>query len=490
MISDATLHDLEVLFLIYFALLNGGYVLLNLLALGNLIGYMREHFDLSLSPVHSGFEPPVTLIVPAHNEAATITATVRSLLQLTYPEFEVLVVNDGSTDGTLDVLRREFSLTPFPEAYRKRLPTEPVRGFYTSEHHPRLRVIDKAQGGKADALNAGINAARYPLYCSVDADSILQRDSLQRVVMPFVEDPRTVATGGTVRIVNGCTVRDGFIESVDLPKAWLGRLQVIEYLRAYLFGRLGWSPLNALLIISGAFGVFHKETVVEAGGYRRDTVGEDMELVVRLHRHCRTRGRPYRIRFVPDPICWTEAPEHLRDLQRQRIRWQRGLGEALTMNLGLMFHPRGGAVGWLAFPFMFFFEWLGAFLEVGGYAFVILLYFLDRLSLEAAGAFFALAVGLGMLLSVTALLLEESSFHLYPKARHAFILTLCALLENFGYRQLNALWRSMGNIAFLLRCCRRNAWRSPNRSGQWHAEEESSAPVLEKAVEKPERERA
>ncbi len=460
--NETTLRLLETAFLGYFALLNGGYVLLNLLALGNILQHMREHFDLALSPIHAGFEPPVSIIVPAHNEAATLPTTIRSLQQLTYPEFEIIVVNDGSTDGTLDVLQREFALTPFPEAYRKRLPSEHVRAVYRSATHPNLRVIDKEKGGKADALNAGINAARYPLYCSVDADSVLQRDSLQKVVMPFIEDPRTIASGGTVRLVNGCQVQEGFLERIDLPKSWLARLQVIEYLRAYLFGRLGWSPLNALLIISGAFGVFHKETVITAGGYRRDTVGEDMELVVRLHRHCRVNKIPYRIRFVPDPICWTEAPENLRDLQRQRIRWQQGLGEALTMNLSLLFHPKGGTVGWLAYPFAFFFEWLGAYLEVAGYLFVAFLYATDRLDPHAALAFFTLAIGLGTLLSVTALLLEESSFHLYPKLRHALILFLCALIENLGYRQLNALWRAIGNLRWLLQP-RQSHWTSPQR---------------------------
>jgi cellulose synthase/poly-beta-1,6-N-acetylglucosamine synthase-like glycosyltransferase len=335
-------------FLCYFILLNGGYLLLNLLSLISL----RRHLDRQsldrLPRSHTGFDPPISLLVPAYNEEATITPSLKSLLQLDYPEFEIIVINDGSKDGTLAELIREFALLPFPQAYRQSVPCQEVRGIYRSTRHPALRVIDKANGGKADALNAGINAARCPLFCAVDADSILQRDSLQKVVRPFVEDPRTIVSGGTVRIANGCKISGGFLSEVGLPGKLLVRFQVVEYLRAFLFGRLGWTPLNAVLIVSGAFGLFKTGEVIAAGGYRRDTVGEDMELIVRLHRLHRQRGTPYRITYVPDPICWTEAPESLKVLRAQRTRWQRGLAESLTMNRKLLLHPRGGAAGWLS----------------------------------------------------------------------------------------------------------------------------------------------
>src|SRR5690606_38177329 len=241
----------------------------------------------------------------------------------------------------------EFGLVEFPEAYRSRLPTEPVERIFAAPRNGRVRVVDKKNGGKADALNAGINTARYPLFCVVDADCILQQDSLARVVQPFLEDSRMIATGGVIRIVNGCKVKDGLLSEVDLPDRVLPLVQTVEYLRAFLFGRMGWSPLNALLIISGAFGVFYKERVIAIGGYRRDTVGEDMDLVVRLHHHLRLEKRPYRISFVPDPICWTEVPKDLRSLKNQRIRWQQGLGQSLWPYLGMMVSRHGGAPGWL-----------------------------------------------------------------------------------------------------------------------------------------------
>ena len=337
-------------FLGYFLALNLAYMALTLLAV-RFIGQDDDaRASLLLPRYFSGLEPPVSLLVPAYNEEATIASSIRSMLQLEYPHFEIIVVNDGSKDRTLAVLQEEFELVPFPEAYRVAIPTRPIRAIYRSLRHASLRVIDKENGGKSDALNAGINAARSPLFCAVDADSILQRDSLHRVARPFLEDPTTIASGGTIRLANGCRVSEGFLEEVGMPGSWLARIQIVEYLRAFLFGRLGWSPLNAMLIVSGAFGLFRRNVVIEAGGYRTDTVGEDMELVVRLHRLHRLARKPYRIVFVPDPICWTEAPESLTVLRSQRSRWQRGLLESLTLNRRLLFHPRGGAPGWLAFP--------------------------------------------------------------------------------------------------------------------------------------------
>lgn len=463
--STEAVTVLQWAFLGYFFAVSGGYLLLNA------VSYVavKRYFDASvlgeLPQAYSGFEPPVTIVVPAYNEEATIASSVRSMLQLEYPEYEVVVVNDGSRDGTLRALQEAFALVPHPEAYWARLPVKPIRGIYRSTRHPNLRVIDKENGGKADALNCGINASRYPLFCGVDADSVLERASLRRVAEPFLDDPRVIASGGTVRIANGCTVRGGFLEEVGLPGRLLPLLQVVEYLRAFLFGRMGWAPLNAVLIISGAFGLFRKDAVVQAGGYRTDTVGEDMELVVRLHRLHRRSRKPYRIVFVPDPICWTEAPESLRILRSQRARWQRGLSESLTLNLGLLFHPRGGAPGWLAFPFMVAFEWLGPLVEVAGYLLLAWAWASGAMSLQAFAAFMLLAVMLGVALSASALLLEELSFHVYKKPRHLAMLAAVALVENFGYRQMVMLWRLEGLLKWALGA--RPRWGEMTRSASW-----------------------
>lgn len=452
-------------FMLYFIGINTGYLMLNLLSLGSLKRYVEAHSLDDIPSRLSGFELPVSVLVPAYNEQVTIASSVRSILQLDYPEFEVIVINDGSRDGTMEALRREFGLEPFPEAYWQRLSVKPVRAIYRSKMHPTLRVIDKENGGKADALNAGINASRYPLFCSVDADSVLERVSMRRVVQPFLENPHTIASGGSIRIANGCTFDSGFLTSKGLPRNPLALFQVVEYMRAFLFGRLGWSPLNAVLIISGAFGVFRKEVVVKAGGYRTDTVGEDMELVVRLHRLHRTGNIPYRIVFVPDPVCWTEAPQKLLVLKNQRMRWQRGLIESLTLNIGLLFHRRGGTAGWLAFPFMVLFEWLGPLVEVAGYCFMITAFFSGLVSLEAFVTFMLVAFGLGLVLSINSLLLEEISFHIYQKPHQIVVLLLVVVLENFGYRQLNSVWRFWALLLWMFHF--KLHWGEMPRSASW-----------------------
>jgi cellulose synthase/poly-beta-1,6-N-acetylglucosamine synthase-like glycosyltransferase len=456
---------LQWVFLLYFIAVSCGYLLLNVLAFFSMRRHLDSHILGDLPRAYTNFKPPISLLVPAYNEESTIVASIRSLLQLTYYEYEIIVINDGSKDGTLAELQREFDLIPFAEAYWCKIPTKPERGIWRSMRHPNLRVIDKENGGKADALNVGINAARYPLFCAVDADSILQRDSLQLIVHPFVEDARTIAAGGTVRVVNGCKVSGGFLVSIGLPQKLLPLFQIVEYLRAFLFGRLGWSPLNAMLVISGAFGLFRKSSVIAAGGYRTDTVGEDMELVMRLHRLHREQGIPYRIVFVPNPVCWTEVPETIRVLKSQRIRWQRGLAESLVMNIGLLFDRRSGWVGWVAFPFAVLFEWFGPVIEVTGYLFMIFGFFFGLISWTAFFAFTLVSIVLGVLLSISALMLEEMSFHLYTRRKHFVVLLMMAILENFGYRQLTMFWRLKGLLYWLFNA--KAKWGTMTRSASW-----------------------
>lgn len=438
------------IFLAYFVGINVGYLAQNIIAAFGIRRYLQTASQYEAENAFSALDIPISLVVPAFNESASIITSVKALLQLEYPQYELIVVNDGSTDDTLQKLIDEFGLRKFPEAYRARVACKEVRGIYKSTRIGNLRVIDKVNGGnKADASNAGINACRYPLVCVVDADSVLQTDSLHRVVRPFLEDPTTVAVGGTVRISNGCTVRQGFLEKIALPSNFLALVQVVEYLRAFLFGRMGWSPINGLLIISGAFGLFHKETLVEAGGFNSDAVGEDMELILRLHRLMKDKGKPYRITFVPDPVCWTDAPANLRDLKSQRVRWQHGLGQALFMNKSLIINPRGGAVSWVAIPFYMVFELFGPIIEVAGYLFILICGFMGWLAWPEALIFLGLAIGLGVLLSTSAIMLEELSFHMYPKFSQLALLYLIAIVENFGFRQLTAIWRLQGLIRWI-----------------------------------------
>ena len=458
------LEGIQWLFLGYFIVLNSIYLGLAFTALFGLRRYMKG--ISAAERVYSHLQMPVSLVVPAYNESATIATSIRALLQLRYQHFEVIIVNDGSKDDTLAVMTREFQLQPFPEAYRVQIKTKPVRGVYRSLTHPNLRVIDKENGGgKADATNAGINAARHPIFYCGDADSVLDPHSLEHVVRPFLEDPRTVACGGTVRIINGCVVRGGVLEKVGLPRNPLALVQVVEYLRAFLGGRLGWSAINGMLIVSGAFGVFHRDTVVAAGGFRADVIGEDMEMTVRLHRKLSERGVRYRVAFIPDPVCWTDAPEDLATLAKQRKRWHRGLAESLWENRKLCFAKNSGSAGWLAFPFFVLFELLSPVIEVGGFLVMGTAFAIGMMSGTSFLAFVAAAFALGVMLSTTALLLEELSFHTYPRAHHVFALFVVAILENFGYRQVMSVWKLDALYGWLTG--RRILWGDMKRKANW-----------------------
>lgn len=407
--------------------------------------------------------PPIALLAPAYNESLTISQSVRSLLSLHYPNFEVVVINDGSSDDTLAVLIEAFDLKPIERHYDLEIAHASIRGLYGAAHQPRLIVIDKVNGGKADALNAGINVSRAPIFCSMDADSLLEPDALLRAVRPFVEDPvRTVAVGGTVRIANGCVIADGRVVEVRAPRDPLALLQTVEYLRAFLMARLAWSRINTLTIISGAFGLFRRARVIEVGGYTQGTVGEDMELVVKLHRLMRDNRLPYRIAFVPEPVCWTEAPESLTVLGRQRSRWHRGALETFERHWPMLFIPRYGRVGAIGFGYILLVDVLGPIVEALGYLLIPLFWIAGLLSVEYLLAFVAMSFTFGVVISVGSLALEESELRRFPRARDLVLLTLVAVLENFGYRQLNTFWRLRGVWQYVRRS---QSWGTMTRKG-------------------------
>ncbi|MBI4060753.1 MAG: glycosyltransferase family 2 protein [Elusimicrobia bacterium] len=404
---------------------------------------LRARFATPQEILKARITPPVSVLLPAYNEEKGVVDSVLSLRKLSYPEFEIIVINDGSKDKTMAALTERFKLRKTKRIYHKMLPSKDVRGIYRSAEVANLVVIDKENGGKADALNAGINFSTYPLICSLDADSILENEALLRVIHPFMEAyVETAATGGIVRAVNGCRVRQGEISDASLSKRWLVRFQIVEYLRAFLSGRLGWSKMNALLIISGAFGIFKKEAVLEAGGYRTDTVGEDMELVVRLHQLLSKKKQRYRFHFMPDPVCWTEVPESWRVLSRQRNRWQRGLSESLAAHIGMLFNPRHGWIGLVAMPYFIFVEALSPLVEAFGYAVFLAGALTGTINWESFGIFFSLAILIGILLSLLAILIEEVSMERYPKLLDLGRLIATGILENFGYRQALAFIRT------------------------------------------------
>ena len=457
------IQTVEWAFLAYFVGINLAYLGQNLVAVSSIRRYIRSAALDDDDPAYSTVHLPISLVVPAYNESTSIVTSVKALLQLEYPDFEVVVVNDGSKDDTLEKLVQAFQLYRYPEAYRIQVPCMPIKATYRSARYRNLRVVDKENGGcKADASNAGINICRYPLVTIVDADGVLQRNSLTRAVRPFLERPDTVAAGGAIRIANGCRLRDGFLEEVRLPRNFLALVQVIEYLRAFLFGRMGWEPIGAVLIVSGAFGVFRRTTLIEVGGYDRQAVGEDMELITRIHRKMKQQRRRYHIGFIPDPVCWTDAPESLKDLASQRTRWHHGLGQALMLNRWLIGNPRGGTVSWLAVPFYLVFELLGPIIEAAGLVFFVTAAIFGLIAWPEAGIFLLLSLSLGMLLSVSAIMLEEFSFPMYRKPRELALLYAAALLENFGYRQLTVWWRLKGFFRWITG--RRHKWETIKRS--------------------------
>lgn len=413
--------------------------------------------------LRSPLTPPVSILVPAFNEAAVIVDCVRSLLALDYRMLEVVVINDGSTDDTLDRLIDVFDLHKAPYPTPPFLPHTLVRGVYLPAGELRLLVVDKENGGgKADSLNAGINFASYPLFCTLDADSILDQDALAKAIAPFVEEPdQTVAAGGMVRIANGCVIEHGRVVRARLPDSRYAMFQVLEYVRGFFGSRTGWSAINALLIVSGAFGVFRRDLVIEVGGYRTDIVGEDLELIVRLHRYCRRIRRPYRIVYVPDPVCWTEAPQTTRALKSQRRRWYRGTVEALLIHRGMLLNPRYRAVGMLALPALLLFEVFGPVIELAGYAVTAVALALGVLSLVSFGLFWAIAVLYGLILTLGAIALEDATPNMHPAWARLNRMWWYALAENLGYRQLMQFWR-LGGIWQLIR---KTSWDPLERRG-------------------------
>ncbi len=450
---------------LYFILVNFLYVVLLGLSFREIMTYMRRMtFSDYRSTVQSEITPPISILAPAFNEEATIAQSVRSLLKLSYGEYEVIVINDGSKDNTLDTMIREFDLFQSKRIYVEHVRGQPVRGIYRSRNvaYSNLLVVDKVNGGKADALNVGINAARYDFVCCIDADSVLEDDAIQKVMKPFLEDDTVVAAGGIVRIANGCEIVNGRVVKVGLSTKLLPIFQVVEYFRAFLSGRMGWQAVNGLLIISGAFGMFKRRAAIEVGGYNADTVGEDIELVMRMHRYMRERKRPYRIVFLPDPVCWTEAPDSIRILSRQRNRWHRGLLDSFIIHRKMLFNEDFGVVGTSAMPYFLFVELLGPVFEMLGYVSLVLLWFMGAINVQMTILFFIVALFYGVMFSVGAVLLEEISFRRYPNPKHLALLLSFGVLENFGYRQLTVLWRMK---AFWDYARGKKSWGIMTRSG-------------------------
>lgn len=471
-------------FLLYFLLYNTYTLWLIGLSARQVRRRVAGHFVEDLDLIDGGdLTKPLSMIVPAYNEEVTIVDSVTSLVQCDYPRFEVMVVNDGSSDGTLARLKDAFRLRRTELPYRPAIATARVRAVYeaTVRLPPsviRLIVIDKDNGGKADALNAGINAATAPYFVSLDADSILDQRALKELMRVIQEDSRVVAVGGQVAIANGCTVRNSQVIQVGLPARSLPRFQMVEYLRSFTTARTGLDRMRSILILSGVFAVFEKETVIRAGGYltpflrhriteeyvgsRCGTVCEDMEIIVRLHRYVLDKLSHRRIVFLPHPVAWTEVPESFASLRKQRGRWYRGLRESLRYHRAMMWRRKYGRIGWFALPASWLFEYYGPLVEIAGYLCLLFLLVMERVldyplvNYPYLWAFLLASLGYGVLVNILAVLVGAWRFrygladrlqrHLLPfsRRREVLILLAYAVLENFGYRQLTLYWRVRG----------------------------------------------
>jgi cellulose synthase/poly-beta-1,6-N-acetylglucosamine synthase-like glycosyltransferase len=455
-------HIIFILTLIIF----GTYLLLGIFSAIALRKYLRKNSYVNYnSLVLSPLSPKITIIAPAFNESKTIIDNVRTLLSLYYNNFEVILVNDGSTDNTLEKVHDAFELDKVNYFFDYRIPCERIKGVYKSKNPSfnRLTVIDKNNGGKADSLNAGINICKSTLFVSIDADSIIEADSILKLVKPFLEekDRKVIGTGGVIRIVNSCDTELGHIRQINVPKQILPRLQVLDYTRAFLLGRMAWSQLDGLMLISGAMGIFDRETVIQSGGYSTKTVGEDMELVLRMRRFMTEHDKKYEVTYIPDPLCWTEVPSDLKSLRKQRTRWTRGLVESLKTHRKLFFNPKYNKLGMLGYPYWFFFEWLSPLIAFGGFIYTIILILTSGINWPFYLLLFIFVYSFAILLTTWAILFEEITFHKYRRKRDVFRLIATAFVEPFFY-PVHTYFAVRGNLEALRG---KKGWGKAERSG-------------------------
>ncbi len=438
------------LFLIYGAIICTGYLFSALFSLIEIRDYKRRNnFVDETAMLQSLNLPAISILAPAYNEGLNIVENVRSLLTINYPSVEIVIINDGSKDDSLNKLIEEYELEKKDVLYHSFIPTKTIRGIYKSRNKAfkSLTVVDKENGGKADALNTGINICENSIICCIDVDCILEHDAMLKLIKPFLNnEKKVIASGGVIRVANSCVIEDGRIIEVRLPKKFIARVQVLEYFRAFLMGRMAWSRVDGLLLISGAFGMFDKPTVIEAGGYNTNTVGEDMELLVRMRRMMREKNVQYSVGFVPDPLCWTEVPQSWKVLQSQRNRWTRGTAETLYIHKKMLFNPKYKILGMLSTPFWFFFEWLAPLIEFLGILFFLFLLLFNQINWIIFLTFFLAVYTFAFLFSVTALFFEEYSFQQYTKPKYIFRLLGTALLEPLLYHPV-IMWSAvMGNF--------------------------------------------
>lgn len=477
--ASRVLAGIEWSVLLYFVLVNGVYLSLLLAAVRELyrhLGEIRQEDRKRL--LASELWPSLSIIVPAHNEQATICSSVHALLALEYPEVEILVINDGSSDDTLSALREAFDLTPVHDVTWERLPTQPLRDLYRSRSHPQLIVADKVNGGKVDALNMGLNLATGTLFCAIDADTLLDPDTLGRIIRPFLADPSVVAAGGTLHVANGVTLQHNRVISAKVSANLLVGIQTVEYLRAFFFGRLGWNRVGGNLVIAGAFGLFRSDAVRAVGGYTAGAEGEDMDLVLKLRRRSCEQRVNHRVVFVPDAVAWTEVPSEMTSLRAQRQRWHRGLADSLLRHRAIFLNPKYGSAGLVAYPYFFLVELCSPVVELLGVLALAVALARGSLNVNFALLFFLVAYGFGLVMSMCAILVDDIGMCRYRRLRDRMLLICWAAAEWFGFRQFTVIWRVWGLVQFVRG---KSQWGPMRRRGF----PESATPVNSVSVAQP-----
>jgi len=457
-LEDFILYFFNNLFLVYAILLLLTYFIIAIISAVELNYYIKKNSNVDYRQMLS-YErlPGVSIVAPAYNEEKNIVDNIRCLLSIHYPDFEVIIVNDGSSDNSLNTIIEHYDLIKVNVAVDFKLDTQPIRGIYKSKNvaFDNLLVIDKENGGKGDALNAGINISSKPLFMAIDVDCIIEDDAILKMVKPFLEEEnnkKVIASGGVVRIANSCEIENGRLVKVHFPTHFLPKFQILEYFRAFILGRMAWSKINGLLIISGAFGMFDKQLVIQVGGYDTTTVGEDLEIVVRMRRYMHEVAKQkYKVSFIPDPLCWTEVPSQLKILGRQRNRWTRGAIDTILKHSKLFFNPKYGKMGMISYPYWLIFEWFAPIIEVSGLIYFTTLAFFGLINLNTFFIILLFIFSSAFMYSMWSVFFEAYTYNKYKGNKYLLKVILFSFLEMVLYHPLTVFFSLKGNYDFFIK---------------------------------------
>lgn len=436
-ISEYIINFFDFIFFGFAIAAIASYIILAIISAFETVNYMKKNSFVNYTEIlSSSISPSISIIAPAYNESLNIVENVRSLLSNHYVNYDVIIVNDGSKDDSLEKLIAAYDLIKVDYLINNQIPTKPLRKGVFKSTNPafeKLIVVDKENGGKADALNFGLNISTHKYVACIDVDCLLLEDALQKMIKPFLEstDEKVIAAGGVIRIANSCKIKDGKLLEINLPKNGIVRGQILEYLRAFLLGRMAWSKLNGLLVISGAFGLFDKKIAMEVGGYDTKTVGEDMEIIVRMRRHMEEKKVKYRVAYIPDPLCWTEAPDNYKIFISQRNRWTRGTIETLKKHRKIGFNREYNALGMISYPYWLLFERLAPIMETLGLIYFLILIFNGEVIWIYAISFLVVAYLFTVLFSIITIITEELTYHQYSKKGMGWQLIKTAFTEPF-----------------------------------------------------------